>query len=63
VSGRCEICGRWYCGWHVRPGAPLALAVAVLALCGLLAAGTASTHQHTPPVLTETAQTVSAVAT
>jgi hypothetical protein len=60
VSGPCEVCGKWFCGWHVRPAGPLALAVVVMALCGLLAAGTASTHQGTPPALTDTARATSA---
>lgn len=43
-----------------RPAGSLVLAAAVLALCGLLAAGAASTHQPTPPTLTDTAQATSA---
>jgi hypothetical protein len=57
------VCGKWFCGWHVRPAGPLALAAAVLALCGLLAAGTASTHQGTPPALTDATRATSTATT
>lgn len=44
----------------IRPAGSLVLAAAVLALCGLLAAGTASTHQGTPLMLIDTARAISA---
>ena len=63
--GECPVCGSKTCPWggHYRPAASLVLAAVVLALCGTVAAGTASTHQPHPPVLYDAAQVTTAART